>query len=332
MAPSDSPDYDHSIVVDDVVKTYGNFRALDGISFEVDPGEIVGFLGPNGAGKTTTMKILTSFMSATAGNASVAGIDVHADPEAVRRRTGYLPENVPLYEGMLTYDYLQFIAEVRGVPANRRAQRIKRVVELTGLEKVVHREIFELSKGYRQRVGLAQAIIHEPEVIILDEPTTGLDPNQIVEIRDVIKGMSEDRTIILSTHILQEVSAVCDRVVIINEGEIVADDKLEALEEKVAESEPGLRIAFAHDAPTDEIQQMLEDLPGVRSVISASGRRKEQVFRVETDDEDEVRQALFREEADHDHGLRELARAQPSLEDVFRVYTEGATEEARKAS
>jgi len=332
MATSDSPDYDHSIVVDDVVKTYGNFRALDGISFEVDPGEIVGFLGPNGAGKTTTMKILTSFMSATEGTASVAGLDVHDHPEAVRRRTGYLPENVPLYEGMLTYDYLNFIAEVRGVQARRRAQRIKRVVELTGLEDVIHREIFELSKGYRQRVGLAQAIIHEPEVIILDEPTTGLDPNQIVEIRDVIKGMSEDRTIILSTHILQEVSAVCDRVVIINEGDIVADDKLEALEQKVAESEPGLRIAFAPEAPTDEIEQMLGDLEGVRSVTTASGRRKEQVFRVETDDEDQVRKALFREEADRDHGLRELSRAQPSLEDVFRVYTEGATEEGRKAS
>ncbi len=332
MAVSEAPDYDHSIVVDDVVKTYGNFRALDGISFEVDPGEIVGFLGPNGAGKTTTMKVLTSYMAATEGTASVAGLDVHDHPEAVRRRTGYLPENVPLYEGMLTHDYLKFIAEVRGVEPGRREERIERVVELTGLEKVIHREIFELSKGYRQRVGLAQAIIHEPEVIILDEPTTGLDPNQIVEIRDVITGIGEERTILLSTHILQEVSAVCDRVVIINEGEIVADDKLEVLEQKVAESEPGLRVSFGPEAPADEVRAMLEQIEGVGSVHEAPGRGEDHVFRVETDDEDRVRKALFREEADHDHGLRGLTRAQPSLEDVFRVYTEGATQEGRRAS
>jgi ABC-2 type transport system ATP-binding protein len=332
MAVSDAPDYDHSIVVDDVVKTYGEFRALDGISFEVDPGEIVGFLGPNGAGKTTTMKILTSYMAATEGTASVAGLDVHEHPEAVRRRTGYLPESVPLYEGMLTHDYLNFIAEVRGVERGRRDERIERVVELTGLEDVIHREIFELSKGYRQRVGLAQAIIHEPEVIILDEPTTGLDPNQIVDIRDVIKGIGQERTIILSTHILQEVSAVCDRVVIINEGEIVADDELGALEEKVAESEPGLRVSFHPAASIDEVREILEGLPGVDSVHEASGRGEQHVFRVETEDEDMVRKALFREEADEDHGLQGLTRAQPSLEDVFRVYTEGSTEEGRRAS
>ena len=331
MAASTSPDYDHSIVVDGVVKTYGNFRALDGIDFEVEPGEIVGFLGPNGAGKTTTMKILTSFMAATEGDASVAGIDVHENPEEVRRRTGYLPENVPLYEGMLTHDYLNFIAEVRGVPSARRQKRIDRVVELTGLEDVIHREIFELSKGYRQRVGLAQSIIHEPEVIILDEPTTGLDPNQIVEIRDVIKGIGQEKTIILSTHILQEVSAVCDRVIIINEGEIVADDTLEGLEEAVAESEPGLRVSFSPEAATDEVVEMLEALPGVSAVKEEPGRRTEHVFRIETDDEDAVRGALFREEADNDHGLQSLSRAEPSLEDVFRVFTEGATEESRAA-
>ena len=332
MADSSSPDYEHSIVVDDVVKTYGSFRALDGINFEVEPGEIVGFLGPNGAGKTTTMKILTSFMAATEGEASVAGIDVHENPEAVRRRTGYLPENVPLYEEMLVYDYLNFIAEVRGVERKRRPQRIKRVVELTGLEDVVHREIFELSKGYRQRVGLAQALIHEPEVIILDEPTTGLDPNQIVEIRDVITGIGEEKTIILSTHILQEVSAVCDRVIIINEGEIVADDTLEGLEEAVAESEPGLRVSFKPDAPSEEIVSLLEGLPGVHSVAAEPGRRKEHIYRIDTDDEDEVRSALLKEEAENDHGLRGLVRAEPTLEDVFRVFTEGATEESRRAS
>jgi ABC-2 type transport system ATP-binding protein len=319
-----------SIVVDDVVKTYGDFRALDHVNFTVEPGEIVGFLGPNGAGKTTTMKILTSFMSATEGTAQVAGHDVHESPEAVRHETGYLPENVPLYEDMLTYDYLDFVASVRGVSAGARDDRIERVVELTGLEDVIHREIFELSKGYRQRVGLAQAIIHEPDVIILDEPTTGLDPNQIVEIRDVITGIGRDRTIILSTHILQEVSAVCDRVVIINEGEIVADDRLEALEDAVAASEPGLRVTFAPEASSDELRSLLEGLEAVANVVEEAGRRGDHVFRVDTNDEEAVRTALFREEAEHDHGLKGLSRAEPSLEDVFRVYTEGATEEGRQ--
>jgi len=329
MAASDKDASESGIVVDDVVKTYGDFRALDDVSFEVEPGEIVGFLGPNGAGKTTTMKILTSYMAATEGTASVDGYDVHEHPEEVRRRTGYLPENVPLYEDMITYDYLDFVAEVRGVGRNDRPRQIDRVVELAGLEAVIHREILELSKGYRQRVGLAQSLIHEPEVIILDEPTTGLDPNQIVDIRDVITGIGEQKTVILSTHILQEVSAVCDRVIIINEGEIVADDTLEQLEDRVAESEPGLLVHFDADSDREELRSLLKGLLGVDDVESGPDRRGEHVFRVATDDENAVRKALFREEAEHDHGLTSLSRAQPTLEDVFRVFTEGATEEAR---
>ncbi len=321
-----------SIVVDDVTKTYGDFRALDRINFSVEPGEIVGFLGPNGAGKTTTMKILTSFMSATEGTARVAGYDVHESPEQVRRETGYLPENVPLYEDMITHDYLEFVASIRGVPAGECQEHIERVVELTGLEDVIHREILELSKGYRQRVGLAQAIIHQPDVIILDEPTTGLDPNQIVEIRDVITGIGRDRTIILSTHILQEVSAVCDRVIIVNEGEIVADDQLEALEEAVAASEPGLRVTFGDTDDPDKLRSFLGELEGVGDVIEEAGRRQAHVFRLDTDDETSVRRALFRAEADHNYGLKGVSRAEPSLEDIFRVYTEGSTEEAREAS
>jgi len=329
MAAADAETSETGIVVDAVSKSYGDFQALNDVSFEVEPGEIVGFLGPNGAGKTTTMKILTSYMAATSGTASVAGFDVHDHPEQVRRRTGYLPENVPLYEEMLTYDYLDFIAEVRGVGRGARPKQIKRVVELAGLEAVIHREILELSKGYRQRVGLAQSLIHEPDVIILDEPTTGLDPNQIVDIRDVIKGIGEEKTVILSTHILQEVSAVCDRVIIINEGEIVADDTLGELEDRVAESEPGLLVEFDAEADVDEVRELLEDLDGVESVSDEPGRHDRSIFRVATDDEDAVRKALFREEADHDHGLTSLSRAQPTLEDVFRVFTEGSTEEAR---
>ncbi|MFB6263249.1 MAG: ATP-binding cassette domain-containing protein [Bradymonadaceae bacterium] len=332
MAEQSDSESSPAIVVDDVVKTYGDFKALDGVDFEVGSGEIVGFLGPNGAGKTTTMKILTSYMAATEGTAEVAGYDVHESPHDVRRVTGYLPENVPLYEGMLTHDYLNFIAEVRGVPPGERDERIDRVTELAGLEAVIHREIFELSKGYRQRVGLAQTLIHQPEVIILDEPTTGLDPNQIVDIRDVITGIGQEKTIILSTHILQEVSAVCDRVVIINEGQIVADDELEALEEAVAQTEPGLRVSFEPAASSAELEAMLKDLPAVQSVVEEPGREGEHLFRLETDDEDTLRRALFEEESQNDHGLSGLTRTRPSLEDVFRVFTEGSTEEKRAAS
>jgi ABC-2 type transport system ATP-binding protein len=235
---------EYSIVVDGLTKTYGDFKALDRVSFEVQPGEIVGFLGPNGAGKSTTMKILTCFMAATEGTAKVAGYDVHAESAEVRKRVGYLPENVPLYDEMLVWDYLKFIAEVRGVAKPAREERIEEVIERTGLHNVVHKEISELSKGYRQRVGLAQAIIHKPEVLILDEPTTGLDPNQIIEIRDVISEIGEEKTVIFSTHILQEIAAVCDRIVIINRGRLVADGTLDALQDAVGAD--GLEDVFRH--------------------------------------------------------------------------------------
>ncbi len=235
--PQETPqEMKYSIIVDGLTKTYGSFKALDRISFKVEPGEIVGFLGPNGAGKTTTMKVLTCFMAATEGTAEVAGFDVREHSQEVRRRVGYLPENVPLYDEMIVHDYLRFVAEVRGVAKEERGRRIDEVVERTSLEDVVHREVRELSKGYRQRVGLAQAIIHRPEVLILDEPTTGLDPNQIVDIRDVITEIGAEKTVIFSTHILQEITAVCDRIIIINRGELVADGTLDELEEAAGES------------------------------------------------------------------------------------------------
>jgi len=227
-----------SILVEDITKTYGDFRALNRISFEIQPGEIVGFLGPNGAGKSTTMKILTCFMAATEGRAAVAGFDVYTQSKQVRSRVGYLPENVPLYQDMIVYDYLNFIAEMREVPRAQRRKNLDEAVERTGLGAVIQRDIHELSRGYRQRVGLAQAIIHRPDVLILDEPMTGLDPNQIIEIRDVIKELGRESTILFSTHILQEVSAVCDRIIILNQGEIVADGTLSELEEAIAKTQP----------------------------------------------------------------------------------------------
>lgn len=223
----------HGITVQNLSKSYGSAPALHGISFAIKPGEIVGFLGPNGAGKTTTMKILTCLLDASDGQATVAGFDVRTHPAEVRKRIGYLPENIPLYDEMILYDYLHFIAEIRGVPRSKRKERITSVALQTGLDQVLARVIGELSKGYRQRIGLAQAIIHAPDVLILDEPTTGLDPNQLREIRDVIKEIGREKTVIFSTHILQEVTAVCDRIVIIAQGRVVADGTLDELSAQV---------------------------------------------------------------------------------------------------
>ena len=209
------------IVIENLEKKMKEAVILRGISFRVNDGEILGFLGPNGAGKSTTMKILTGFWTPSGGRVQVNGLDVAADSLKIRAKIGYLPENVPLYDEMKVYEYLKWIAEVRGIETEKIKDRIKAVVKDCGLEKVVKRPIEELSKGYRQRVGLAQAIIHEPEILILDEPTTGLDPNQIVEIRNLIKKIGRDKTVIFSTHILSEVQATCDRVVIINNGRIV---------------------------------------------------------------------------------------------------------------
>ncbi|OGF42743.1 ABC transporter, partial [Candidatus Falkowbacteria bacterium RIFOXYB2_FULL_47_14] len=211
------------IEIKNLTKRFGNTVILDNINLEVKKGEILGFLGPNGAGKSTTMKIITSFWSPTSGSIKIDGLDVTTDSLKTRTKIGYLPETVPLYDDMRVYEYLKFIAEVRGIAKEDMKKRLKEVVEACGLKKVLLKPIEELSKGYRQRVGLAQAIMHEPDILILDEPTTGLDPNQIVEIRDLIKKIGKEKTVIFSTHILSEVSATCDRVLIINNGKIVGE-------------------------------------------------------------------------------------------------------------
>ncbi|MBI5682169.1 MAG: ATP-binding cassette domain-containing protein [Deltaproteobacteria bacterium] len=212
------------IQVENLTKNYGSHQALKGISFTVNKGEILGFLGPNGAGKTTTMRILTGFFPATSGKAVVAGFDVFEEPMEVRKRIGYLPENVPLYRDMVVTDYLKFAAGIKGIKKYDMDDRVNKVMDDCALQDVSRKLIGELSKGYRQRVGLAQALVNDPDVLILDEPTIGLDPNQIIEIRKLIKGLAGKRTIILSTHILPEVSMICHRVVIINKGEVVAVD------------------------------------------------------------------------------------------------------------
>ncbi len=217
------------IQVSGLEKQYGRIAALDGVSFGVAPGEIVGFLGPNGAGKSTAMRILTGFTPASRGTARVDGFEVHEHPLEVKRRIGYLPERVPLYEEMVVVSFLRYVAEIKGIPRAQRRQEVGRVLERCGLEAMGRRIIGNLSKGYRQRVGLAQALVGAPPVLILDEPTVGLDPKQIVDIRRMIKGLADEHTVLLSTHILPEVAMVCDNVIIINEGRIVAEDRMENL-------------------------------------------------------------------------------------------------------
>lgn len=317
-----------SIEVKNLVKHYGEVEALRGISFSVEPGEIVGFLGPNGAGKSTTMKILTCFMGATSGEAKVAGFDVFEHPDEVRRRIGYLPESVPLYEDMIVWDYLAFVAELRGVPANKREAAIEKTVEMTGLWEMLGRTVSELSKGYRQRVGLAQAIIHEPDVVILDEPTSGLDPNQIVEIRDVIKTIGAEKTVLFSTHIMQEVAAVCDRIVIINRGKLTADDTLERLTRRMRDRFDGFQVSVT---PGKKV-----DAPAIKKALSTPGVKVDEVSREDgalhlrissPGDQDDLRRDIVASAAGGAFELLELSLFRPSLEQIFRTYTSGATEE-----
>ncbi|MCA9562116.1 MAG: ATP-binding cassette domain-containing protein [Myxococcales bacterium] len=223
----------NAIVVNELTKSYGAFKAVKGVSFEIPKGQIVGFLGPNGAGKSTVMKVLTCFMSATSGDVQVAGFDVYRDPLKVRRAVGYQPENVPLYEEMVVVDYLLFMAKMRGVKRADRKARLEHVMTVCSLGDVAAKTIGELSKGYKQRVGLAQALIHDPEVVILDEPMSGLDPNQILEIRDLIKAVGRTKTVIFSSHILQEIEKLCDRVLILDHGKIVADGTVAELQAKL---------------------------------------------------------------------------------------------------
>ena len=255
------------IEVKDLTKKYGNFTAVRDVSFEVEKGEILGFLGPNAAGKTTTMRVLTCFMPATAGTARVAGFDTFSQSLDVRRRVGYLPENVPLYLDMRVRPYLEFIAKIKDIPSRDRKKAVNRVIELAALEEVEHRIVGHCSKGDRQRVGLAQALIHDPDVLILDEPTNGLDPKQINEVREVIKGLAGDHTIILSSHILPEVSKTCERVVIIDQGRIVAGDTPANLDAQLRGSQS---ISAQIRGPVSEVMDLLKEKDGVVDVKTRS--------------------------------------------------------------
>lgn len=308
--------------IEGLKKNYGPTQALNGLSFSIPRGQVVGLLGPNGAGKSTTMKILAGFLTPSAGSAQVGDVDVTQAPVEARRLIGYLPENNPLYEDMMVVDFLGFIAEVRGIAPDKRTARIRDVVEKCGLGAVVGKDIGQLSKGYRQRVGLAQAIVHDPSLLILDEPTSGLDPNQIVEIRNLIRDLGKEKTVLLSTHILPEVQTTCSRVLIINGGKLVVDDTpdhLSASEGGKVAITVAAKFSSSLDAPA--AVQVFSSVAGVSAVEAgpAAGEGTASfVLRYEGLD---VRRAVFEKAVASDLVLLEMSRQHVSLEETFRRLT-----------
>lgn len=303
------------IEVKNLSKRFGQIEAVSDVSFEVGRGEILGFLGPNGAGKTTIMRILTCFLPANAGTARVAGFDVFTHPLEVRRRLGYLPEGVPLYNDLRVRDYLRFVAEVKGVPPRERKGQVAKALNECGLADMEQRSIGKLSKGYRQRVGIAQALINDPEVLIFDEPTIGLDPRQIIEIRELIKSMAGRRTVILSSHILPEVSQICGRVIIINRGKIVAVDTPDNLHTRLQKSrEMFLQVV----GPPEIVLKALQAVSGVTQVVLQDGSKREGAdFQVSSASDKDVRQELAATVHQNQWGLLEMRPVNMSLEDIF---------------
>ena len=306
------------IEVQHLTKRYGPFTAVDDVSFKVEKGEILGFLGPNGAGKTTTMRVLTGYMPPTEGKAIVAGYDVFDQPIEAKRRTGYLPETPPLYPDMTVGDYLAFVAKIKGVPRAERKARVESVMERTRIADVSNRHCGKLSKGYRQRVGLAQAILHNPDVLILDEPTAGLDPKQIIETRRLIKELAGDHTIILSTHILPEVSQTCQRVVIINKGHVVAVDTPDNLTAKLRGSET---MYLQVDANGSDPAAAIRTVPGVTTVSVADSRGTIAGLEVNSEPGRDVRRELAAAVVGRGWGLLEMRPMRMSLEDIFLQLT-----------
>ena len=313
------------IEVINLTKRYGPTVAVDNVSFDAKAGEVLGFLGPNGAGKTTTMRVLTCYLSADEGTAKVAGYDVFEESIEVRKRIGYLPESAPLYTDMGVIDYLKFIAQIRDIPKSQRSQRIKDVVDICGLEKMIQKDVGELSKGYRQRLGLAQSLIHDPPILVLDEPTSGLDPSQIIEIRNLIREIGKEKMIIFSTHILSEVSATCSRILIINDGQIVANGTPDELAGR-AQGEEVVHISIR--GPREEIEAKLEEL----SLVSDFKRVKSDEgvcgYQIVSQKGKSTAEELFHFVVQNRWSLTELRQEAISLEDVFLQLTgnESATQ------
>ena len=312
------------IKVTNLKKMYGDFAALKGVSFEVAEGQILGLLGPNGAGKSTAMKILTSYISASDGQVEIDGIDLFSDPIETRRRIGYLPETTPLYLDMLVYDYLMYAGEMRGISRSECDKKILDLAKRIGFVEKIGMPIGTLSKGYRQRIGLAQALLHNPKILILDEPTSGLDPNQIVEIRKLIRELGKDHTVILSTHILPEVRATCDRIVIIHHGEVVADGSIEELDGRITDTH-ALRVSVADSDGNDQetVRLALAALDGVLDVrVTGFGADPKPHHDFEVHSNSDIRAALFEWASAGGHTLLELGRKGMDLESIFQRLTQ----------
>jgi len=301
-----------SIKVTDISKVYGTQKALNKVSFEVSSGEIIGFLGPNGAGKSTMMKIITCFIPQTEGSVSVCGYDVVEQSIEVRKNVGYLPEHNPLYLDMYVKEYLHFIGGLHKMSNNQLAKRVPEMIDSVGLQVEQNKKIGALSKGYRQRVGLAQALIHNPNVLILDEPTTGLDPNQLAEIRELIRSVGKEKTVMLSTHIMQEVKAICDRVIIINKGEIVADETTAVLQQQNG-SEIIVTVEFDKAVTTTDLNK----IEGVISAQNTSGN----TWKIKSADGKDIRSILFKWAVENNLSVLTMQREEQSLEDVFLKLT-----------
>lgn len=304
------------VEVDNLTKKYGDLVAIDSVSFEARPGEIVGFLGKNGAGKTTTMRVMTGFMPPTSGTVRIHGFDIRQDSLEARRLIGYLPETAPLYDDMTVRQYLSFCARLRGVPGRATAEKVQNAMESVHIDQRRSWIIGKLSKGLRRRVGLAQALVHEPQVLILDEPTEGLDPEQIIEIRNLILNLKGNRTIILSTHILTEAQALADRIIIIDSGRVIAMDSTENLSRTARQTH---RIRIEVDAPAAAVRERLGAIAGIRSVEPLPGDRPR--FMVETDPGEDLRRSIAATVVQAGWPLLELERIEPALEDIFLQLT-----------
>jgi len=307
------------IKAENLTKCYGETLAVDKLNFEIKMGEIVGLLGPNGAGKTTTMNLLTCYLPATSGTANILGFDIHENSLEIRKRIGYLPEDNPLYEEMAVYEYLDFIANLRGLHGVERDNRIKEIVTVCGIKEVISKDIGHLSRGYKQRVGFAQAILHNPEILILDEPTSGLDPNQAREIRELIKELKKEKTVILSTHILSEVKAIADRVMIINKGKVVADGTTAELEQMVLGKE---KIYVKLEAAESDVVPSLLMVEHVEHV-KLRDKEGENIFgyEIQAGKGVDIRKPLYKQIAKEGWPLLEMRREIASLEDIFQILT-----------
>ncbi|MEN8689047.1 MAG: ATP-binding cassette domain-containing protein [Desulfobacterales bacterium] len=307
------------IHVENLTKNYGDIAAVDQINFEIQKGEILGLLGPNGAGKTTTLRMLTGFLQPSAGTIRVKELDIDRHPIEIKKIMGYLPESAPLYHDMLVFDYLNYVADIREIPPDRKFARLRELGDLCGLNTVMHMPIAELSKGFKQRVGLAHAMMSDPEILILDEPTSGLDPNQIVEIRDIIKRIGKQKTVVLSTHILSEAEATCDRVVIISRGKIVADGDIDKLKQSAGDT--SLIHLTLQRADSDAVRQKLSATAGVKEVVRLDAVNGQLRITLSVPSTRDLRGEVYRTVKQTDWELLEFYQESRTLETVFRELT-----------